>query len=142
MRIDNVRASRPDWYDRNPVARANSFASVGIAPHADVVRWTYTVPTGKKFNLQMFASLVQRATAAAPVGTAYNILRYTPSGGAVGGLIEAVNTSNTVGAGTSMAGGSAMIMLAGDVIDCDTADASTGGTQAYLGSMQGLEFDA
>lgn len=48
MRVGHLLPGRAGWFDRNPIARYQSFNSLALAPAAQTILWTYTVPVGKK----------------------------------------------------------------------------------------------
>lgn len=132
---------RNQWYDRNPVSRYASYNSALVAPHAPITRWSYTVPTNKKFYLQAGAVLVLRDAASGVPSYTYDCLRYTPSGGAALNLIEAIFINGSVNAYDNQSIQGSIIFLEGDSVFYETGDASTGGTNLFNGVMQGLEFD-
>lgn len=144
MRTGTTLSARQDWFDRNPTPRIFLYASafVGIAPAAFTQRWTYTTPAGKKFYVQSTFLTATRVTAAAPVGMCGAELQYTPSGGAATTLLQSLNLQNTIGASQSYSLGAGVVMLAGDTLTGNTFDFSTGGTVAYVATVQGIEFDA
>lgn len=142
MRIQHAQQTRPDWYDRTPVARALAYAIDLVAPHAETTRWTYTVPAGKKFTLQIGTALLQVQAAGAGNASRFVTITYTPSGGAATRLFFVAYYGNTVGQGQSVPVGATAVLLPGDVLFGTTADASVGGTMVYAVTMQGLEFDA
>jgi len=142
MRFAHALFTRPDWYDRNPITRINGYLAGGVAPHGTTQRWSYTVPAGKKTLVQVAASNISRTTVAAPAAFARAILQLTPSGGAATELISAINEGNAIGNNQVASNMGTMVLLPGDAITGLTADGSTGGSHAYLVSMEGLEFDA
>jgi hypothetical protein len=142
MRVYAVTTARADWYDRNPIARANAYNATGIIPHAASTRWTYTVPAGKKFALQTAYASLMRDASATTLSYSRATVFYTPSGGSQVFIIATDNLDNTVGSIQSLSIGGTTTMLAGDAIRGETADLSTGGSMVYRINSQGLEFDA
>ena len=142
MRISNVRASRPDWYDRNPAGVAESYLASAVVPHALTERWIYTIPTGKKAAIQiLYLNLIKDSTAT--VGGLHTLdVAYTPSGGVeltifyVAGILIAAGERQNAGVGATM------VLLAGDLIRSRTQDLSIGGSNIYATMLQGLEIDA
>lgn len=132
---------RGAWYDRNPIAIARTYDGT-VAPHAGTERWSYTVPTGKKFLLQLATAQTTRITAAAPAADASAQVKYQPNGGSEQLQIYTLSYDNTVGARVSEQLGTNAAMLAGDFMRGVTSDGSTGGTVKYLISIQGIEFNA
>lgn len=143
MRVFNVQpAARPAPWDRNPVNKTQFAANGAVAPHTTTVRWTYTVPAGKKAVLESLMMSVIRVTAAAPQVTAVAHLNYTPSGGSQTLLAQAVLTTNGVNDIQQQTITSLGEMLAGDVVSADDVDSSTGGTVSYAQTLKAFEFDA
>jgi hypothetical protein len=142
MRIQNVRASRPDWYDRNPVMVGNIYGGDALAPHALTTRFTYTVPTGKKCYLEYGQLKVTRDGATAtPVkaGCDFPItagISTTP----ILGIASII--SGTLGATDNQTLGAAIILVAAFAFTGSTFDTSTGGTCGYIVTFKGTEFDA
>lgn len=140
--VGNILVARPEWYDRAPRIEHLSYATQGIAPHADVVRFAYTVPAGKKFALQQMLCLTVRDAVAAPVGLATARLRGTPATGGGGGYLSSEFIGNVVGNGYAITNAGVVVCLPGDLIEGMTSDASTGGTVFYRINLQGISFDA
>jgi hypothetical protein len=140
--IGQVGASRPQYYDRTATPTMDQFGTSGAAPHASTVRWTYTVPSGKKAYLEWVNAWLRRVTAAAPVGRATSVINYTPSGGAAGSIVIARHINNAVDAVDRDGGSVGAFLGAGDVVNASTEDLSTGGTVDYLVVSKRAEFDA
>lgn len=134
--------ARPTYYDRNPVAKAFTYDAAAVAPHAQTTRWTYTVPAGKKAQLQTSTFMLERDAAAAPAGYTRSQIVYTPSGGGNFAIyvVEFVNAG--VDANRSSNIGLGMTLLAGDQLISQTQDGSTGGSVAYVVGSTLQEFDA
>jgi hypothetical protein len=131
----------PD-YDRNPVARANSYSTAGVGPHSGAVRWSYTVPSGKKTRVANLVVKLIRDGASGTPGMAAAFINYTPNGGAAVSVLIGYQNSGAVNALDGQAVGSSMVLLPGDAISGQTSDASTGGSFTYLLTWTGTEFDA
>ena len=72
--FDGVESSRNrgvNWYDRNPTSISKTFTNTGVAPHVITARWTYTVPAGRKCQIEFVQIELVRKTVAAPVNTAF-----------------------------------------------------------------------
>jgi len=113
------------------------YTAANVAPHTQVVRATYTVPTGKKaFCSRAYSELI-RSAAATTLGKAAVLLVTSTTL-----IIVNKHYDNTVGrrewAALSMGG----IFLAGDVVTVQTYDLSTGGTMDYIGIIGLMEFSA
>jgi hypothetical protein len=133
---------RQQWIDRNPLSIAKAFIQTAVAPHATTSRWSYTVPAARKCQLEMAQQQILRETAAAPVNFVSNVVRYTPSGGALTTLIRIDSLLNTVGATAQAILGGAVTGYPGDQFEGVTSDASTGGTNTFVTTAKFTEFDA
>ena len=137
--FDGVESSRNrgvNWYDRNPTSISKTFTNTGVAPHVITSRWTYTVPAGRKCQIEFVQIELVRKTVAAPVNTAFG---YVTIAGA--SFLRAVMESNTIGERSNTVAGVGVILEAGDVIAGLTFDSSTGGTITYTLTLKGTEFD-
>ena len=137
MRVGFPGGPRLEWYDRNPQPVDEVYIFDGVAPHAATVRFTYTVPTGKKFFLENAFAQVNRYTAAGTAGVAKGLVQ---ARGAE--VIQAKIQTNNVGDKDSMNVGRSVIALADEVVRGLTADGSTDGTVDYAIGFHGIEFDA
>lgn len=125
------------WSDRNPVDVSFTYNADGVAPHAAVVRSTYTVPATRKATIFYINAQVVRATAAAPVGDVRAFVR-------INGFICSYPRllTNVVGDTSRVSVGTSVLLLANDVVDLWTEDTSTGGTVHYQGTVRVTRFDA
>lgn len=142
MRITNVFSGRPSPADRGPLQKQFGYNNVGVANHGATTRWTYTVPTARKFiGGPMQAGHMQQV-----VGGVANISDagiYTiPSGGANLALINSHKLNGAVDAKVQLIGAPGLLLYAGDLIQAITSDTSTGGQQDYNVNMVGTEYDA
>jgi len=140
--IGHVASSRPDYFDRNPLAKDLGYSAAGIGPHGSTTRATYTVPAGKKAYLEVIAAHIRRQTAAAPVGLVRALFIYTPFGGSswYPTLITLATNGVSDAAHGELSG--LGLLAAGDLIRLLTEDLSTGGTVEYQGIIKAVEFDA
>jgi hypothetical protein len=137
MRIRATTAGQLTVPDRNPVVRTRMYEAVGIAPHGLTTRFTYTVPTAKHAHVGSASIQLIREAAAAPVGywraqlnDASNIwLRVGSITNAVGDRVQ-----GDVSPGA--------IHSPGESVQCQTQDASTGGTISYAVNVMMVEFDS
>lgn len=142
MRLSNTQAvARPSYYDRNEVPKSFRYIAT-VAPHTTTVRWTYTVPVGKKAWMDSALAWLGRATAAAPVALAFGWVRYTPSGGSATTMVNTTLATNGVNDNQQSLLSSLGAMVAGDVVEGLTVDTSTGGTVTYDVNLKYAEFDA
>ena len=143
MRFFNTQqVARPVLPDRNPTAKSFGFFTSGVAPHTATTRWTYTVPANRKFVVGLIQNLVIRLSVATTAGetAAYN--QYTPNGGGMVTTLVAINYGNAASNGMNTVGSSGQVINAGDVINGQTYDTSTGGTNTFGTSLVGTEGDA
>lgn len=110
---------------------ALSYIAAGVAPHAATIRATYTVPAGRAAIVEIAQASIIRDAAPAPASIASGRVRYLPSFGGTLWLCEAVIFDAAVGARDVSAVGLTLYMAAGDTIDLETFDGSTGGTVRY-----------
>ncbi len=141
MRYQTPGAGRLQAWDRAPSTVRLNYEGVGIAPHASVNRWSYTVPAARKAHIQGIQLLIVRVTAAAPVGR-INAWMRTPDGAGASGTFYAILWKNAVGDEASFVLGSGVVILAGEQIQAATVDGSTGGTVDYELSAQIMLFDS
>lgn len=142
MRIYPGISARTNAYDRNAIPRASAYFTSAIAPHALTVRWSYTVPASKKFQLGGASVGMANQTATTAGGIIESSIRYTPSGGAATRILSCIagvmpNANNLNVTGLQGAFG-----FAGDLFEGITQDTSVTTTNLYQNEMQGIEFDA
>jgi hypothetical protein len=142
MRTWQTIIGRPAWYDRNPTHKLLSWGQLNVAPHGETVRWTYTVPAGKKAFVESVFAYLRRSAAATTVGRAAVVIWITPSGGSAAILIDVEILTNNVGDSDRQGVGQSLILLPGDTIEARTVDISTGGTVNYSAAAKITEFDA
>lgn len=141
MFISNPTTARAAWYDRNPISEFDNYQAT-LSPHATTKRYSYTVPSGKKFNLETFLCDATRVTAASTVGTC----------GCSGGVVNTAATNftvieiqyqdNTVIHVASVYTSTTIMLQAGEGYASYTFDDSTGGSIQYQMTTKGTEFDA
>jgi len=136
------QASRLAWYDRNPSISVQNYANSGVAPHALTVRWSYTVPAGKKAFVETISARLVRDAAATTAGLASIYVAVLPYGGSWTPLLRIAVLSNGVGDRDGGEIGQSVILKAGDGLRAETYDTSTGGTLFYSVSAKITEFDA
>jgi hypothetical protein len=134
--------ARPAWYDRNPSIQVKNYSATEMFPHFITLRWSYTVPSGKKAFLELGDIEVVRAAAATTVGRVKAAITYTPSGGSEVNVIVVEIRTNGVGDRAGKTLGQAFVMSAGDSINAYTEDTSSGGSIDYYLSAKITEFDA
>ena len=142
MKINTPATGRLAWYDRTPSTQVSAYLVSGVAPHSATSRWSYTVPTGKKFRVEWMQVQMIRITAATTVDLVTSDIQLTPSGGSLAHMKYDWHYSNTVLANAVFNNTPQLTLQSGDVIADLTNDLSTGGTMEYLLTMKGTEFDA
>lgn len=134
------------YYDRNPIKKSIIDAIINIAPHADVSRGAYTVPSGKLFMVETVFGAIQQLTAqtvAANVNTQVRLTQIDVGEAFGPKLFEAFKFNGAVGStGQSSVANCMFAMKAGDIATLWDGDQGTGGTVAYDSSLSGAEFDA
>lgn len=143
MRFFNTQqVARPAPIDRNPINRTLSGSASSAAPHATTIRFSYTVPANRKATCQAARAAVQRNTAATTPGAVQSAIRYQPNAGALFAYLNANVVTNGVNDVSDQSLPSMGDMLAGDYIDGEDADGSTGGTTSPSQAIKIFEYDA
>lgn len=124
-----------------PTKVTGVYSGAAVAPHGLTTRWTYTVPAGRFCIVELMRVFLLRETVAAPAAVAAALVTYTPSGGAAGFICNAQLLDNTVGAKEKENWGSELRLQAGDVLQGQTVDGSTGGTLRLHANFVGTEYD-
>lgn len=141
MRLSSLASARPNYYDRNAVSGVAVYSAASIAPHAETVRWTVTVATGKKAFIEITRMMAFRVTAATAAGTAGYVSRVT-SGASYMDILYEAHINNTVGYEAKDIAPSGVTIYAGETLDGRTYDGSTGGAYNYLTGCKYTTFDA
>ena len=141
MRVSSYAVARPQYYDRNATSGTAVFSGSSVAPHVETVRWTVTVATGKKANIELTRMMAFRVTAATVAGTAGYVARITTSTSYMDVLFEA-HVNNTVGYEAKDIAPAGVTLYAGETLDGRTYDGSTLGVYNYLTGCKFTTFDA
>ena len=130
------------WYDRNPESLVKGYDSPSLAPHSVEVRWSYTVPKGRKAIVEgLFVKLIRRTTATTEQLASCHVDFIEKDGGANPAVLKAVIVTNLVGdIDKDVLEG--LVMYEGDYISGATQDLSEGGTIAYMTGCKITEFEA
>lgn len=142
MQIVNPSSSRAAWYDRNPGGKTENYTGDAVTPHAYTVRWTYTVPTAKKFIVENGFVNITRIAASTTQGISTGEIDYVPVSGDTVAFLWADLSATSAFAGAYSIVGVQVFGFAGDAIEGATSDASVGGSVSYSVQMKGTEFDA
>ena|SRR5260370_32424790 len=138
MRVNNVLSGRPAYYDRNPLLNLTAaYSAAAVAPHAQVQRTSYTVPSGKKTIVALVNMSVLKTTVSTATGKGRAIMQ------SAGNFLYLAQIF-ALAAGTSdhAYGAAQLLLIAGNSCQILTDDAATGGSNDYDGVIQGFEFDA
>lgn len=131
------------WHDRNPSTVCKHYIAAAKAPHTIEVRWTYTVPTGKKAMLEFAETQIFRDAAASTVGIASCDIAMLGDGVTCDmTLLRSMVHTNNVGDHMNNSTGGPILLLEGFKIFASTYDSSTGGTMKYKVNAKLTEFDA
>jgi len=128
------------YFGRNPIFINKGYGTWGLAPHGDTTRASYTVPTGRKAVLTAAFVHLIRVTAPAPAGEAAIYVYVIYNGGSSYYLLQDVFNTGA-GQQASLTHGGMIFLVAADSVELHTLDASTGGTMAYRGHFNLVEFD-
>lgn len=142
MRITYPAGSRNFPGDRNAITRVNTYNALSIAPHADVQRWSYTVPAAKKFQISGGQIMSYQSTVVGVAGRNQAYLRITPSGGAATIFLHRSRILGTAGETADDICPAGGMLSTGDNIEARTADLATGGSVDYNLNITGFEYDA
>ena len=142
MRFFQLGTARAIPIDRNPTNKGATYGGANIAPHGTTSRFSYTVPAGKKAQLQMGQATILRITAAAPVGIYQAVVLVVHLDANQPWAAYAVSLDNNVGAKSQMNFAGPIDLVAGEQIITSTSDASTGGTVNYNVASSAVEYDA
>lgn len=141
MRIGHLQPSRPEWFDRSPVANPQVASFLIQSPVASAVLWTYTVPAGKKAWIA--SAFVSQSVSAAPTTASYG---YTIvdvfTGGTSYPIVRVFLFSGVPGATEHAGVGAGWMVPAGVQIRGLWSNLSTGGTFELVASSMITEFDA
>lgn len=140
MRVSSFAVARPAYYDRNAASIANIYLQT-VAPHASTARWTYTVASGKKLQLENTTIRVIRITAATVAGTYATEVTLT-IGASTYLVTQSYQTSNVANFTDFRTDQTVMTLYAGEIITGATIDTSTGGTVQYGLWNKGTLYDA
>lgn len=142
MKVGNLLASRPNWYDRNPSAFGFNSVRQAVAPAAPTQRFNYTVPANKKAIVEAGVASICRLTAAGVVGNVGADLTYAFNTGGTAYMPIAWAVNNSLGIMTRADMSLQTLMLAAETITGNDRDESTGGTCTIIISLKLTQYDA
>lgn len=141
MRVSSYAVARPNYYDRNS-STAGQLAYGTVAPHSPTIRWTYTVPAGKRSYVEVNYVDLARATVAASAGTTFAQI-YSSNSDASDTVISYTRVfTNVAGTYDRSITSAVCILNAGNSLNGQTGDNSTGGTVSYTVGSKYTQFDA
>jgi len=141
MQLGQAQVVRSDWHDRTPspiLLQVNG----GFAPHADTVRFTYTVPANRKAFIESFISSLFVNVLQTTHQNTNSFVRADIAGAGFIMLAKHHLYSGAVYQGNDMTAKIGLLLNAGDIIEGQTGDNSAGGNVSHIFSVNGVEFDA
>lgn len=142
MRVGSFAVARPNYYDRNATSKQSSYVGGPLAPHSVTTRWTYTVPAGKKAYVESCYVDIIRGSAATSGPSCKAFIRVTTSDSTIGTLCATGGEFNTLNALISQTVSNVGLLAAGDLVQSDSYDNSTGGTLYIVMTAKYTQFDA
>jgi hypothetical protein len=142
MKITSYAVGRPVYYDRNMSHTGVATYAPLVAPHAEVTRSTITIAAGKKGFVDFGSLALLRDGAATTAGLAFAVCGVQPLGGSQKNLLIVPMYTATLGVSVAFAVAGNTPLVASDVLNLGTADASTGGTIHYMLYTHVTLFDA
>lgn len=142
MQVNSPSSSRAAWYDRNPSMLVLNYQASSIAPHAETIRWSYIVPSGRKAIIEAIVVHLIRTTVATSINEygAYVRAVLPNNYNAQVRLIDTLVNTQYYNVNDEFAG--ALTLFEADTLQAVTYDGSTGGTVSYYLAHKGTEFDA
>ena len=140
MRLSSLAAARPAYYDRNATSFSQAY-NANLAPHANTVRWTYTLASGKKLLVESASAYAFR-TAAATVNSYGWGLVTTYDGTNFSNILPMVINLTSLAAVDRAYITQSVTVYAGQQILAATWDNATGGTITWDIDAKGTIYDA
>jgi len=140
MRVSSYAVARPAYYDRNSASNTQEYVAT-VAPHAGTNRFSYTVASGKKMQLEFALAAMYRATAAAAVGQ-YSAIVFVQVGTNTPRIAYIDSVKNTVDKTEQTTSLGSVTIYAGESLSGYTSDGSTGGTVQYVIQAKATLYDA
>jgi hypothetical protein len=140
MRVGSFAVARPSWYDRNSTEGSNSFSG-NNGGFTNGYQFTYTVPTGKLFNMDSGLVGVWTSVVATVNGLAQAGLIFTPSGGNATSLLDGRVYIETAGVIVTQVLAGTVLIFPGGTIQAYAYAGQTGGTTAFAINYHGVIFD-
>ena len=142
MKVTSYAVARPMYWDRNAVETSSTYIPADLAPHAETIRFTFTVAANRKAFLDTAFIQIVRTSAYASIGEARVALFVTPSGGTQTCIMRQSIIIATVYVYQQFTLGGSVLMTAGTVLTSTTSDSCTGGLVSYQAHAHYIAFDA
>lgn len=123
-----MNPARLALYDRAIANRTMAFGSVGVSPHGETIRFTYTVPAGTIAALRSVMGEIMRETAAATAGRCLTFHTMVPLSTILIAIHQATFINNVIGTDALYNVAGQIVLRAGEIYHGRTFDSSTGGT--------------
>ena len=140
MKLGSLASARPAWYDRNSVEGSAAFAA-NNGGFTNGFQFTYTVPTGKLFNIDSGFVGLWTSVAATANGFDQVALIFTPSGGSATTLLDGRLYIETAGLSVTQNFAGTVLMYPGGTIQGYAYSGQTGGTTGFSINYHGVQFD-
>lgn len=141
MKVTSYAVARPAYYDRGAISVVQNY-SASLAPHAQVTRWTTTVASGRKMNIEL-ANVRLLTDSAATTKSAFDYGSiYITSGLVTFSLCDLILNTNTVNTPLYFQMSGVPTLYAGEIVFAVTASYSTGGVIQYLLAMKATDYAA
>ena len=141
MRVGSLAAARPAYYDRNAVGTRQRYVGT-VGPHAQTVRWSATIASGKKAFVEQMAIRIVAATTATTAGYAQANIDLYDAYNSTTAAWAMILTSTTTLPFTFFASPTIPTLYAGENIAVASSDSSVGGTVFYVLDAKYTTFDA
>lgn len=131
--------ARPAYYDRDPIPAIANYADQ-IPPAGSTVRASYIPPNGYAAFIEAMFLFTYRGVVAAAPSIVQFYVNFRPFTGGVYRVAQVQQNTNVLFEDKTLVSGNFGYMAFGDQIDLITFDGSTGGQQAFGGTVKGTEF--
>jgi hypothetical protein len=133
----STKARLQPWYQPNFTTSNVQYTGFNIGPHAVTTRWTYTAPASRIGRVLASSITVFRVSAATTLADAGAQLLVN----GVADIPIIFEKDNTVGARAIVPLGESSILKAGETLQAETYDSSTGGTHHMYLAANIMEYD-
>ena len=140
MKVSSFTVARPAWYDRNSTEASNTFVGNNGA-FSGGYQFTYTVPSGKLFNMDSAMCGVWTSVAATTNAIAISAMIFTPSGGSATSLLDVRVYIETAGVIATQNLAGTVLLFPGATIQAYVYAGQTGGTTTFTANYHGVQFD-